>query len=32
MEEPGINCGGIFKEYINDVIKTAFDPNWGFFF
>lgn len=31
LEEAGIDGGGIFKEFINEVIKTAFDPNRGFF-
>lgn len=31
MEEAGIDGGGIFKEFINEVLKTAFDPNRGFF-
>lgn len=32
LDEPGIDGGGIFKEFINEVLKTAFDPNRGFFF
>ncbi|GLV39004.1 uncharacterized protein CBL_06003 [Carabus blaptoides fortunei] len=31
LDEPGIDGGGIFKEFINEVLKTAFDPNRGFF-
>lgn len=31
VEEAGIDGGGIFKEFINEVLKTAFDPNRGFF-
>ncbi|ENN81570.1 hypothetical protein YQE_02099, partial [Dendroctonus ponderosae] len=31
LEEAGIDGGGIFKEFINEVLKTAFDPNRGFF-
>lgn len=31
LEEVGIDGGGIFKEFINEVLKTAFDPNRGFF-
>ncbi|KAK9869663.1 hypothetical protein WA026_003411 [Henosepilachna vigintioctopunctata] len=31
LQEAGIDGGGIFKEFINEVLKTAFDPNRGFF-
>ncbi|KRT78249.1 hypothetical protein AMK59_6682 [Oryctes borbonicus] len=31
LEEAGIDGGGLFKEFINEVLKTAFDPNRGFF-
>lgn len=31
LEEAGIDGGGIFKEFINEVLKTAFDPNRGYF-
>ncbi|XP_028139007.1 ubiquitin-protein ligase E3C [Diabrotica virgifera virgifera] len=31
LEEAGIDGGGIFKEFLNEVLKTAFDPNRGFF-
>lgn len=31
LDEAGIDGGGIFKEFINEVLKTAFDPNRGFF-
>lgn len=31
LEEAGIDGGGIFKEFIGEVLKTAFDPNRGFF-
>lgn len=31
MEEAGIDGGGIFREFITDLLKTAFDPNRGFF-
>lgn len=31
LEEAGIDGGGIFKEFLNEVLKTAFDPNRGYF-
>lgn len=31
LEEAGIDGGGIFKEFLNEVLKTSFDPNRGFF-
>lgn len=31
LEEAGIDGGGIFKEFMNEVLKTSFDPNRGFF-
>lgn len=31
LEEIGIDGGGVFREYINELLKTAFDPNRGFF-
>ncbi|KAK9497841.1 hypothetical protein O3M35_003756 [Rhynocoris fuscipes] len=31
MDEPGIDGGGIFREFITELLKTAFDPNRGFF-
>ncbi|GJQ86440.1 hypothetical protein Trydic_g10347 [Trypoxylus dichotomus] len=31
LEEAGIDGGGLFKEFINEVLRTAFDPNRGFF-
>jgi ubiquitin-protein ligase E3 C len=30
-EEKGIDAGGIFKEFINDLSKIVFDPNYGMF-
>ena len=29
--EEGVDAGGIFKEFLNSLIKTVFDPNYGFF-
>jgi len=26
-----MDAGGIFKEFLNNLCKTAFDPNYGFF-
>lgn len=31
LEEEGMDAGGIFKEFLNNLCKTAFDPNYGFF-
>jgi len=31
MEEKGLDGGGIFKEFLNDISKIVFDPNYGLF-
>ena len=31
MNEAGIDGGGIFREFLSELLKTAFDPNRGFF-
>lgn len=31
MEETGIDGGGVFREFLSEILKTAFDPNRGFF-
>jgi len=31
VDEAGIDGGGIFREFMSELIKTAFDPNRGFF-
>lgn len=31
MEETGIDGGGVFREFLSETLKTAFDPNRGFF-
>ena len=31
LPEPGVDGGGIIKEFLNRVIKTAFDPLYGLF-
>ncbi|KAB0798693.1 hypothetical protein PPYR_09686 [Photinus pyralis] len=31
LEEAGIDGGGIFKEFLSEVLKTSFDPTRGFF-
>lgn len=31
LEEAGIDGGGIFREFLSELIKRAFDPNRGFF-
>lgn len=30
-EELGIDGGGVFREFMSELLKTAFDPNRGFF-
>ncbi|XP_052278265.1 ubiquitin-protein ligase E3C-like isoform X2 [Dreissena polymorpha] len=31
MDEAGIDGGGIFREFLGQLLKTGFDPNRGFF-
>ena len=31
LDEAGIDGGGIFREFLSELLKTAFDPNRGFF-
>ena len=31
LDEAGIDGGGIFREFMSELVKTAFDPNRGFF-
>ncbi|KAL4436604.1 hypothetical protein ABPG75_003743 [Micractinium tetrahymenae] len=31
LEEAGVDGGGIFKEFLEDVVKEGFDPNLGLF-
>jgi len=31
LDEAGIDGGGIFREFMSELITTAFDPNRGFF-
>ena len=31
LDEVGIDGGGIFREFMAELLKTAFDPNRGFF-
>ena len=31
LDEAGIDGGGIFREFLNELLKTGFDPNRGFF-
>ncbi|KAF6020158.1 UBE3C [Bugula neritina] len=31
LEEAGIDGGGIFREFLSELLKTGFDPNRGFF-
>ena len=31
LDEAGIDGGGLFREFLTELLKTAFDPNRGFF-
>lgn len=31
LEESGVDGGGLFKEFLSELLKTSFDPNRGFF-
>ena len=31
LDEAGIDGGGIFREFMTELIRTSFDPNRGFF-
>ncbi|XP_059156173.1 ubiquitin-protein ligase E3C-like [Physella acuta] len=31
LDEAGIDGGGIFREFLSELLKTGFDPNRGFF-
>ena len=31
LEEAGVDGGGLFREFLNEFLKAAFDPNRGFF-
>ena len=31
LNEPGIDGGGVFREFLSEVLKTGFDPNRGYF-
>ena len=31
LDEAGIDGGGIFREFMSELVKTSFDPNRGFF-
>lgn len=31
LEEAGVDGGGIFREFLNQLLKAGFDPNIGFF-
>ena len=31
LPEPGVDGGGVFREFLNDALKTGFDPNRGYF-
>jgi hypothetical protein len=31
LDEAGIDGGGIFREFLSELLKTGFDPNRGLF-
>lgn len=31
LEEAGVDGGGVFREFLSELIKTAFDPHRGLF-
>ena len=31
LDEAGIDGGGIFREFLSELLKAGFDPNRGFF-
>lgn len=31
LHEAGVDGGGVFREFLSELLKTAFDPNRGFF-
>jgi hypothetical protein len=31
LDEPGIDGGGLFREFLSELLKTGFDPNRGYF-
>lgn len=31
LEESGVDGGGLFREFLSELLKTCFDPNRGFF-
>ena len=31
LDELGIDGGGLFREFLTEVLKTGFDPNRGYF-
>ncbi|XP_031835473.1 ubiquitin-protein ligase E3C isoform X2 [Nomia melanderi] len=31
LEEAGVDGGGVFREFLSELLKTCFDPNRGFF-
>ena len=31
LDEAGIDGGGLFREFLSQLLKAAFDPNRGFF-
>lgn len=31
LDEAGIDGGGVFREFLNELLKSGFNPNQGFF-
>ena len=31
LDEAGIDGGGVFREFMSQLLKTGFDPSYGFF-
>ena len=31
LDEPGIDGGGVFREFLSELLKTGFDQNHGYF-
>lgn len=31
LDEAGVDGGGLLREFLSELLKTAFDPNRGFF-
>ena len=31
LDEPGVDGGGLFREFLSELLRTGFDPNHGYF-